>query len=154
LIVANVKGHGSLSQSRPAEKGKNSHDYLGTVSVIDRPDAVALADYTGRVNANNRLAYSLAGLEKPRPGVQPVPVPARHGEPSVFEHVVYVIKENRTYDQVFGDIKEGNGDPKLCIFGEEVTPNQHKLAREFTLFDNFYCSGVLSADGHQWVNEA
>ena len=78
----------------------------------------------------------------------------RHGEPSVFKHVVYVIKENRTYDQVFGDMKEGNGDPKLCIFGEEVTPNQHELAREFTLFDNFYCSGVLSADGHSWVNEA
>ena len=72
-----------------------------------------------------------------------MPVPERHGEPSVFEHVIYVIKENRTYDQVFGDMKEGNGDPKLCIFGEEVTPNHHKLAREFMLFDNFYCSGVL-----------
>ena len=77
-----------------------------------------------------------------------MPVPERHGEPSVFKHVIYVIKENRTYDQVFGDMKEGNGDPNLCIFGEEVTPNHHKLAREFTLLDNFYCSGVLSADGH------
>jgi hypothetical protein len=106
------------------------------------------------VNANNRLGYSLAGLEKPRSGAKPVPVPERHGEPSVIEHVVYVIKENRTYDQVFGDIKEGNGDPGLCIFGEEVTPNQHKLAREFVLLDNFYCSGVLSADGHSWANAA
>ncbi len=83
-----------------------------------------------------------------------MPVPERHGEPSVFEHVIYVIKENRTYDQVFGDMKEGNGDPNLCIFGEEVTPNHHKLAREFVLLDNFYCSGVLCADGHSWVNEA
>jgi YVTN family beta-propeller protein len=154
LFIANVKGHGALSQPRPVEKGHNSHDHLGTVSLIDVPDAATLAKYTDQVHANNRLAYSLAGLEKPRPDVPPVPVPARHGEPSVFEHVVYVIKENRTYDQVFGDMREGNGDPKLCIFGEEVTPNQHKLAREFTLCDNFYCSGVLSADGHQWVNEA
>jgi YVTN family beta-propeller protein len=155
LFVANVKGHGSLDRTRrPEEKGFNSHDHLGTVSLIDVPDAAELTKLTERANANNRLAYSLAGLEKPRPEAAPVPVPARHGEPSVFEHVVYVIKENRTYDQVFGDMKEGNGDPKLCIFGEEVTPNHHKLAREFTLFDNFYCSGVLSADGHQWVNEA
>ena len=72
----------------------------------------------------------------------------------MFKHVIYIIKENRTYDQVLGDMKEGNGDPKLCMFGEEVTPNHHALARQFTLFDNFYCSGVLSADGHYWCNEA
>ncbi|HXG12620.1 MAG TPA: alkaline phosphatase family protein [Gemmataceae bacterium] len=161
LFVANIKGHGSLSrrritesEPRPEEKGRNSHDHLGSVSIIEVPDAQQLAKYTEEVNANNRLAYSLAGLEKPRPGVKPVPVPRRHGEPSVFEHVIYIIKENRTYDQVFGDIKEGNGDPNLVMFGEEVTPNHHALARQFTLFDNFYCSGVLSADGHQWLNEA
>ena len=124
------------------------------MSIIDVPDADALKKYTETVNANNRLGYSLAGLEKPRPDAKPVPVPERHGEPSVFEHVIYVIKENRTYDQVFGDMKEGNGDPALCIFGEEVTPNHHKLAREFMLLDNFYCSGVLSADGHSWANAA
>jgi phospholipase C len=67
---------------------------------------------------------------------------------------VYIIKENRTYDQVFGDMKEGNGEAKLCIFGEQVTPNHHQLAREFTLLDNFYCSGVLSADGHAWADAA
>jgi hypothetical protein len=72
----------------------------------------------------------------------------------VFKHVVYIIKENRTYDQVLGDMKEGNGDPSLCIFGEVVTPNHHKLAREFVLLDNFYCSGALSADGHMWATEA
>ncbi|HEY7423716.1 MAG TPA: alkaline phosphatase family protein [Gemmataceae bacterium] len=154
LFVANVKGHGSLSQPRPIEKGKNSHDHLGSVSIIDVPDEAQLARYTDGVNTNNRLAYSLAGLEKPHADAKPVPVPRRHGEPSVFRHVIYVIKENRTYDQVFGDMKEGEGDAHLAIFGEKVTPNHHALARQFTLFDNFYCSGVLSADGHQWVNEA
>ena len=169
LFVANVKGHGALHPRKaaakkakgdgddpaaPQPKGKNSHDHLGSVSLIDLPDQAGLRALTDTVNANNRLAYSLAGLEKPRPDARPVPVPERHGEPSVFEHVIYVIKENRTYDQVFGDMKEGNGDPALCIFGEEVTPNHHKLAREFVLLDNFYCSGVLSADGHSWTNAA
>jgi hypothetical protein len=154
LFVANVKGHGALSQPRAKEKGHNSHDHLGTVSLIDLPNTAELAKMTDRVNVLNRLTYSVAGLEKPRPNTRSVVVPERHGEPSLIEHVVYIIKENRTYDQVFGDMKEGNGDPKLCIFGEEVTPNHHKLAREFTLLDNFYCSGVLSADGHSWVNTA
>jgi YVTN family beta-propeller protein len=154
LFVANVKGLGALADLRPPAEGKNTHDFLGSVSIIDVPDETKLAEYTKMVNANNRLTYSISGLEKPRPGVEPVPVPLRHGEPSVIKHVVYVIKENRSYDQILGDMKEGNGDPTLCLFGEEVTPNQHKLAREFALFDNFYCSGTLSATGHQWVNEA
>jgi YVTN family beta-propeller protein len=154
LFVANIKGHGSLSQPRATEKGKNSHDHLGSISIIDVPDAEQLARYTDDVNANNRLAYSMAGLEKPLPQAKPVPVPERHGEPSVFQHVLYIIKENRTYDQVFGDMKEGNGEENLVLFGEDVTPNQHALARQFTLFDNFYCSGVLSADGHCWISQA
>ena len=83
-----------------------------------------------------------------------MPVPERVGEPSVFKHVIYVIKENRTYDQILGDMKEGNGDAELCIFGEKYTPNQHKIAREFVLLDNTYCSGVQSADGHQWTDSA
>jgi YVTN family beta-propeller protein len=154
LFVANVKGHGSLQPRRRDAKGHNSHDHLGSVSIIEVPDAEQLAKYTALVNENNRLAYSLAGLEPSRPGVKPIPVPQRHGEPSVIKHVLYIIKENRTYDQVFGDMKEGNGDPNLILFGETVTPNHHALAREFTLFDNFYCSGVLSADGHSWCDAA
>jgi DNA-binding beta-propeller fold protein YncE len=154
LYVANIKGHGSLSQPRPEYKGKNTHDHLGSITVIDEFETSQLAKYTEEVNKNNRLAYSLAGLEEPRANATPQAVPERHGEPSVFKHVIYVIKENRTYDQVFGDVKEGNGDPNLVLFGEEVTPNHHALARQFTLFDNFYCSGVLSADGHNWVAEA
>lgn len=154
LFVANVKGRGALSQPRPKAEGHNSHDHLGTVSLIELPDAAELAKLAERTNANNRLGYALAGLDRPRPDAKPLVVPERHGEPSLIEHVIYVIKENRTYDQVLGDMKDGNGDPKLCIFGEDVTPNHHKLAREFTLLDNFYCSGVNSADGHQWTNEA
>ena len=83
----------------------------------------------------------------------PQPVPERVGEPSVFQHVIYIIKENRTYDQVLGDVTEGNGDADLCNFGERVTPNEHKFVREFTLLDNTYCSGILSADGHQLVGQ-
>ena len=78
----------------------------------------------------------------------------RIGEPSVFKHVVYVIKENGTYDQVQGDLPKGNGDPSLCIFGDGLTPNQHKLAQEFVLLDNTSCCGILSADGHQWSTAA
>jgi hypothetical protein len=78
------------------------------------------------------------------------PIPKKVGDPSPIKYVIYVIKENRTYDQVFGDIKEGNGEPSLCLFGEKATPNQHKLAREFVLLDNFYVDGEVSADGHQW----
>jgi hypothetical protein len=91
---------------------------------------------------------------RPRPNQPPRPVPERAGEPSVFKHVVYIIKENRTYDQVLGDIKAGNGSAALCVFGEQITPNQHKMAREFVLLDNTYCSGILSADGHQWATTA
>lgn len=170
LFVANVKGHGALQPRKttpkkdgkgdgddpatPQKKGHNSHDHLGSISLIELPDAERLAKYTEIVNANNRFTYSLAGLMKPRPDAKPIAIPERHGEPSLIEHVIYVIKENRTFDQVFGDIKEGNGDKELCIFGEEITPNHHKLAREFVLLDNFYCSGVLSADGHSWTNAA
>jgi hypothetical protein len=79
-------------------------------------------------------------------------VPERVGEPSVFQHAIYIIKENRTYDQVLGDVQTGNGDAGLCIFGERVTPNQHKFVRDFVLLDNTYCSGILTADGHQWTD--
>ncbi|MEJ7660189.1 MAG: hypothetical protein WKG07_11480 [Hymenobacter sp.] len=82
----------------------------------------------------------------------PVPLPERIGEPSVFKHVVYIIKENRTYDQVLGDLPEGRGAPSLCVFGDSVTPNQHQLAREFLLLDNYYASGKSSAEGHQWTD--
>ena len=162
LYVANVKGIGSRNRdwdgtrkvAGKVVRGYNSHDYLGTVSLIPLPSAAELAQQTQTVLANNRLTESISALAPPRAGVPPRPVPERHGEPSVFKHVLYIIKENRTYDQVFGDVKRGEGDASLCIYGADVTPNHHKLVDEFVLLDNFYCSGVLSADGHQWTNEA
>ncbi len=93
----------------------------------------------------HRAALQPPGGTSPR-----APIPERIGEPSLIQHVVYIIKENRTYDQVFGAMNRGNGDASLCIFGERVTPNHHKLAQEFVLLDNTYCCGILSADGHQW----
>jgi DNA-binding beta-propeller fold protein YncE len=152
LYVANVKGEGSRTPS-PTNAGWNSHQHRGSISKIALPGADELKEYTAQVRANSRVPQILAALEKKRAGVKAVPLPARAGEPSVFEHVVYIIKENRTYDQVLGDVKEGNGDPSLCIFGDPITPNFHALAREFVLLDNFYCNGVLSADGHAWAIE-
>jgi len=78
----------------------------------------------------------------------------RAGDASLIEHVVYIVKENRTYDQLFGDLEKGNGEPAFVMFGEDSSPNQRKLAREFVLLDNFYASGGNSADGHQWLTQA
>ncbi|MDB5089735.1 MAG: phosphoesterase, partial [Mucilaginibacter sp.] len=90
----------------------------------------------------------------PRKNIAPKPMPERIGEPSVFNHVLYIIKENRTYDQVLGDMPEGNGMKSLCIYGDSITPNQHSLARNFLLLDNYYASGKCSAEGHQWTDAA
>lgn len=155
LHVANIKGAGSGRRTRPTENAKlNSHQYLGTVSIVPLPDAKQLIAHTRTVLANCRRERLEAAQLPPRPNQPARPVPERVGEPSVFKHVVYIIKENRTYDQVLGDIAEGNGDAKLCTFGEEFTPNQHKIVREFALLDNAYCSSILSADGHQWSTTA
>jgi YVTN family beta-propeller protein len=155
LHVANIKGEGSGRRTLPEEPRKfNSHQHFGTLSRVPVPERERLVQYTRTVLANCRREMIEAAQSPPRPDQRPRPVPERAGEPSVFRHVVYIIKENRTYDQVLGDIKEGNGDASLCIFGEPVTPNQHKIAREFALLDNTYCSGILSADGHQWSTTA
>jgi hypothetical protein len=109
---------------------------------------------TETVNLNNSLARSPEVSDKHKGSRNKVAVPVVPGQTSFFKHVVYIIKENRTYDQVFGDMPQGNGDTALVEFGRDVTPNHHLLAEEFVLLDNFYCSGVLSADGHQWTDEA
>ena len=124
-----------------ASAGFNSHDHLGSISIVLAPDADRLAAYTRQVAENNRQALALAGLEPPDRDAAPRGLCPAHGEPSPIKHVIYIIKENRTYDQVFGDIKEGNGDPSLVMFGREVTPNQHALAREFVLLDNYLLLG-------------
>jgi YVTN family beta-propeller protein len=152
LYAANVKGIGSRSPA-PKRKGWNSHDYLGTVTKVEFPSSNVLQEYTRQVKTDARVPEILRAWEKSTNPRKPVPVPKRLGDPSVFEHIVYIIKENRTYDQVFGDLPQGKGDPSLCIFGREVTPNHHALAEQFALLDNYYCNGVLSADGHAWAME-
>jgi YVTN family beta-propeller protein len=156
LWVANIK---SLAD-RPridddtGQTGFNTHQYYGSISVFALPGKKELKKLTEKVYVNFHRERIKEALRKPRTAVRPRPVPERRGEPSLIKHVVYIIKENRTYDQVLGDVPEGNGNPSLCIFAEEVTPNQHKLVREFVLLDNTYCSGILSADGHQWSTTA
>jgi len=155
LFVANGKGSRSLPNPKgPQPDRKRTPDtqhiaqiLLGTVSVVPVPDDATLAAYTKAVYRNTpysekiRLAAAFSEASA---------VPRRVGGRSPIRHVIYVIKENRTYDQVLGDIKEGNGDPSLTLFGEEITPNHHALAREFVLLDNFYCDAEVSADGHNW----
>jgi len=156
LCVANINGlaAGREPSQDTGAPGFNSHQYNGSVSFIPVPGERELAGMSAAVEQNYRRPHIALALLPPRLGQPPRPVPERIGEPSVFKHVVYIIKENRTYDQVLGDIAAGNGDPSLCIFGERVTPNQHKIVREFVLLDNTYCSGILSADGHQWSTTA
>ena len=153
LYVANVKGTGSRNQLTTRE-GYNSHDHLGSLSIINIPSELELKMMTEIVNQNNTWASTLKGHYSRGGKMKKVPVPVTPDQASVFKHVVYIIKENRTYDQVFGDIPQGNGDTLLVHFGKDVTPNHHLLAETFVLLDNFYCSGILSADGHQWTDEA
>jgi YVTN family beta-propeller protein len=156
ICVANIKGIGARKKhdKESGGEGFNSHQYHGSVSLVPVPNNRELARLSAIVWQNYRRDQLAVAKLAPRPGVPPRPVPERIGEPSVFKHVVYIIKENRTYDQVLGDEPRGNGDPSLCIFGERITPNQHKLVRDFVLLDNTYCAGILSADGHQWSTTA
>ena len=165
LFVTNGKGN----TSRPNREGPNplasndsyegkTREYIGqlfqgTLSTIPVPTPKQLADMTrtvlsnSPVNPKNPLAVrgSEAALAEKNP------IPARQGDPSPITHCIYIIKENRTYDQVFGDVKKGNGEPELCLFPEKVTPNIHALAEEFVLLDNFYVESEVSADGHEWT---
>ena len=154
LLVANGKGEAS----RPNVNGPNSEhrnskeEYIGsmfkgTVSRIPIPDTKTLAGYTAQVYANSR--YTNERSDQPGTAKEN-PVPWKTGVPSPIKHIFYVIKENRTYDQVFGDIKEGNGDPSLCLFPDSITPNHHALVRQFVLLDNLYADAEVSADGHNW----
>ena len=152
LFIANIKGDGR-QMSKPGQHAFNSRAFRGTVGKVDVPLAKELEQYTQQVRLDAMVPQSLQAMEKAQDGAKPLPVPLHVGEPSVFKHVVYVLKENRTYDQIFGDMKRGNGDPHLCIYGQAVTPNHHALAEQFVLLDNYYCNGVISADGHQWATQ-
>ena len=119
----------------------------GTLSTIPVPDAAQLAAYTAQVSANDRFG---APPTVPSGSV----IPSAPGDATPITHVIYVMKENRTYDQILGDLGKGNGDPSLAIFGQDVTPNQHALARRFVTFDNFYADAEVSADGWSWTTGA
>jgi YVTN family beta-propeller protein len=155
LYVCNLEAAGARVGFRDNNTSNliyNTHKMLASVSVIQVPDNEKLKAYTDTVIAVNDLARATLAREKPRASAKPKPVPDRIGEPSVFKHVVYIIKENRTYDQILGDMKQGNGDPALCIYGADITPNTHKLSEDFILLDNFHASGKCSAEGHQWTD--
>jgi hypothetical protein len=117
------------------------------MSIIDIPDTKQLANYSQQVYENTPYTKEKESISQGEVGN---PIPEKVGDASPIKYVFYIIKENRTYDQVLGDIKEGNGDTSLVLFGEKITPNQHKLVRDFVLLDNFYVDAEVSADGHNW----
>jgi YVTN family beta-propeller protein len=163
IFVSNGKGFTSLPNPgyRPFDtsranislhKSAVKSEYIGglfrgTLSIFNVPNSEQLANYS-------KLVYENTPYDKNKEltahGQRDNPVPMRIGDSSPVKYVFYIIKENRTYDQVLGDIKEGNGDTSLCLFGEKITPNLHALAREFVLLDNFYVDAEVSADGHNW----
>ena len=154
LWVANAKGGWSWSNAvggpDPTKKAdgnawKKTRTIPGSVSRVDIPSPEALRAYTTRAYANRR-----PGARGAAPVKASAVVPAVPGGVSPIKHVVYVVRENRTYDQILGDLPHGNGDPALAIFGRDVTPNAHALAEEFVLLDNLYADAEVSADGHNW----
>ena len=160
IHVAN--GKGSISRAnrdgpRPGfpRAGATTVEYIGglfqgTLSMIAMPSAKQMATYSQTVYECSPLRRGdPVGVRGPAP-VPGHPIPSKVGNPSPIKYVVYVIKENRTYDQVFGDMPQGNGEPDICLFPEAITPNHHALAREFILLDNFYVESEVSADGHEW----
>jgi DNA-binding beta-propeller fold protein YncE len=155
IFVANIEAEGAKipSQTEGSSKPKyNSHRQMASVSVLQEPTENELKAYTKKVEASHQFFRIELTARLPRKHASPVPVPERIGEPSVFKHVLYIIKENRTYDQILGDMKKGNGDSTLTIFGQQITPNSHDLCDKFILLDNFYASGKCSAEGHQWTD--
>jgi YVTN family beta-propeller protein len=165
ILVSNGKGFSSMANPKgpqPVKKTDNSgykqgainsrEQYIGglfkgTLSFINSPSDAELKAYTKQVYANTPFT---AKVEKTAKGEEGNPIPRRVGEKSPIKYVFYIIKENRTYDQVLGDMPQGNGDTSLCIFGNKVTPNHHAIANEFVLLDNFYVDAEVSADGHNW----
>ncbi len=170
IFVSNGKGFQSFANPRgPNPTGRRQHvnyqqadneddetQYIagllkGTMSIINEPSAAQLSRYSKQVYDNTPYTKEKELHAKGEPGN---PVPMKVGDRSPIKYVFYIIKENRTYDQVLGDMPEGNGDTSLVLFGEKITPNQHKIAREFVLMDNFYVDGEVSADGHNWSTAA
>ncbi len=156
LFVASGYGFGSIAPTTPPGEGRSYTDRVGEVSILDVPSRGELRRFTEQVRRNNvSLPPDADDHDHGRDdddghdGASPIP---RHlGERSPIKHVFYIIKENRTYDQVLGDLPQGNGDPSLVQFGRDVSPNHHALAEQFVLLDNYYGPGDQSALGHRWV---
>ena len=164
LLVANGKGITSRANPGgpyPADaRPHNLQEYIGgllqgTVSLIALPEEKNRLDQFGLWTKTAYACCPLNSAAAPR-GNRPAgnPIPGAVRESCPIKHVIYVVRENRTYDQVFGDMPTGNGDARLCLFPENITPNAHALAREFVLLDNFYADGEVSADGHEWTMAA
>jgi YVTN family beta-propeller protein len=165
LIVANDKGIGTRYsfECDHGVCGYNTHQDNGTVSLVPLPKPKELAAMTSQVFTNNHwdLAQNIASATGGKPTTPPVALPAHIGDPSLIKHVFLIVRENRTYDQILGDVAAGNGDPSLAVFGDgsaaggtPVTPNAHLWVKRFPLLDNFYDPSRQSADGHQWIQEA
>ncbi|MGN6212364.1 bifunctional YncE family protein/alkaline phosphatase family protein [Parafilimonas sp.] len=162
IYVANGKGFTSMANvlfdpfhtnsTMGYQKGDNDRYYIGglfrgTLSIINTPDAQQLSMFSQQVYKNTPYNKN---KELESAGATNNPIPQKIGDSSPIKYVFYIIKENRTYDQVLGDMPEGNGDTSLCLFGEKITPNEHAISREFVLLDNFYVNSEVSADGHNW----
>lgn len=161
LYVGNSKGMGSYADPRgphsplPGDEGRGSVKSLqkGSIQILGLTGLKSdLPKWTKQVFANVPYKDELLARAKAPSGASVVPRDVGAGSP--IQHIIYIIKENRTYDQVFGDIAKGNGDPRITIFGRDVTPNQHALAEEWVLLDNLYCDGEVSVDGHAWSTGA
>jgi len=157
LIVANDKGIGTRYsfECDHGVCGYNTHQDNGTVSIVPVPSTTTLATMTNQVFENNHwdLAQNIQSASGGSPKTKPVALPRKIGDPSLIKHVFLIIRENRTYDQILGDVAAGDGDPSLAVFGGKDTPNVHRLLKRFPLLDNFYNPSRQSADGHQWITE-
>ena len=155
LVVSDDKGTGAQGSIGTAHgvDGFNTHQDTGTVSLIKIPNSTQLLADSLQVVSNNDWTSKYATLADPNPNAAPVAVPLKIGEPSLIKHVWYIIKENRTYDQMLGDVTQGNGDAAIAVFAGNV-PNQHALIQRFPLLDNLYAPSRQSADGHPWTIEA
>ena len=164
LLVANDKGIGAREsfECDHGVCGYNTHQDNGTVSIVPVPDSATLATMSSQVFVNNHwdLAQNIASAAGGSPSAKPVAIPEKIGSPSLIKHVFMIIRENRTYDQMLGDVAAGNGEPSLAVFGDgdaaggtPITPNVHTLVTRFPLLDNFYDPSRQSADGHQWIQE-
>ena len=157
LVVANDKGIGARYsfETDYGVTNYNTHQDNGTVSLVPLPGGGTLKAMTKQVFENNHwdLKENIQSASGGTPYANPVAIPEKIGDPSSIKHVFLIIRENRTYDQMLGDVAAGNGDPSLAVFGGKDTPNAHKLVKRFPLFDNFYDPSRQSADGHQWITE-